>query len=179
MIESKALVKKADISYLMGNLNKPHLKAIAAMAQNRAIGYKNRIPWHLPEELRWFRKQTLHQGILMGRKTFESLGGGPLSLRTNYVLSRSPIAKEGIHWLSSIENIQTLTGVIWVCGGENLYRQLLPFCELLYLSVIKKEFMGDTFFPAFEDRFSLESIAFENDQFVVQKWKNRFPKALG
>lgn len=149
------------------------LKAIAAMSLNRVIGYKNTIPWHIPEELKWFRQKTLGQTIVMGRKTFESIGGKSLPKRTNVVITSHP-PKETDPTLSYIENpedIFKLSGNIWICGGESVYCYFLPHCEELFLTIVKRTVEGDTFFPSFEKFFGHCDVVQSNTEFEIQHWK--------
>ena len=102
-------------------------KAIAAMSLNRVIGAGNRIPWHLPEDFKWFKKMTTGQVIVMGRKTFESIGK-PLPNRTTIVLTRSPEPIPGVRTISDLSQLDpadpALAGrEIFICGGAQLYQQ--------------------------------------------------------
>src|SRR2546422_1697391 len=122
------------------------LKAIAAMSLNRVIGAGNKIPWHLPEDFKWFKKLTTGHVIVMGRKTFESIGK-PLPNRTTIVLTRSPELIRGAQTISDLRQIESLNpGVagreVFICGGAQLYQQALPFCSYLYLTVVKRVVEG-------------------------------------
>ncbi|MBL1263077.1 dihydrofolate reductase [Methylomicrobium sp. RS1] len=127
------------------------ISLIVAMASNRAIGLNNKMPWHLSADLKHFKKITMGSPILMGRKTFESIGR-PLPGRTNIILTRNPAyAPEGcvvVHDLdTAIRTGCREHGEIFVIGGADLYEALLPRAETIYLTQIKKAFPGDTFFP--------------------------------
>src|SRR5205809_5344448 len=126
-------------------------KAIAAMSLNRVIGQQNKIPWHLPEDFKWFKKMTTGQVIVMGRKTFESIGQ-PLPNRTTFVLSRSGFQHSGTQTIASLEEIDLAneTRAVFICGGAQVYEQVLPRCSELYLTLVKRVVEGDAFFPAFE-----------------------------
>lgn len=145
-------------------------KAIAAMASNRVIGRGNRLPWHLPEELQHFRQTTLHQTLLMGRKTFESMGSRPLPQRTTYVLTHQAFPAEDVHVITDISQIPTTVETVWVCGGASIYAQLLPICDELFLSVIFQTYDGDVFFPPFEHLFRKEEILKKTEAFEIQRW---------
>ena len=145
-------------------------KAIAAMASNRVIGRGNRLPWHLPEELQHFRQTTLHQTLLMGRKTFESTGSRPLPQRTTYVLTHHAFPAENVHVITDISQIPATVETVWVCGGASIYAQLLPICDELLLSVIFQMYDGDAFFPPFEHLFRKERILKKTDTFEIQRW---------
>ncbi len=126
------------------------LSLIVAMTRNRVIGKENRMPWHLPADLAWFRRHTTDKPIIMGRKTFESIGR-PLPKRINIVLSRTPYQKEGVIWKNSLESavdfVQDSPEIMLIGGGE-LFRQYLPHADKLYLTEIQAELEGDTYFPA-------------------------------
>ena len=145
-------------------------KAIVAMGLNRSIGYQQQLPWHIPEELQWFRQTTLHQKLLMGRKTFESMGCRPLPQRTTYILSHQNIQYEGVNMIQSIDDLKNIENTVWICGGAHIYKQFLPLCSELFLSVIQNNYPGDAFFPPFENSFRKAEILKKTDQFEVQKW---------
>lgn len=150
--------------------------AIAAMAENRVIGAANRIPWHLPEDFKWFKATTLGGTLVMGRKTYESIGR-PLPGRTTVVLSRTPDAPAipGLQRASSLEAVQqmSLPTPVFICGGADLYRQALDRCALLLLTRVKGRPEGDAYFPAFEDVFQLESVLREEPAFRIERWLHR------
>src|SRR5688572_4964881 len=130
------------------------------MSLNRVIGAGNKIPWHMPEDFKWFKKMTTGQIIVMGRKTFESIGK-PLPNRETIVLSKSGYKIDGIKTVSSIADLPAGDSrEIWICGGAEIYAQTLPLCSDLYLTVVQRNFEGDAFFPPFENHFALaETIA--------------------
>ena len=135
---------------------KPY-KAIAAMSLNRVIGAGNKIPWHLPDDFKWFKAMTTGQIIVMGRKTFESIGR-PLPQRETVVLSRSQFQCPGVRTISDLSQLDLAkeTRQVFICGGAQIYEQTLPLCAELYLTLVKREIAGgDAFFPPFEDRFKL------------------------
>src|SRR5437016_10683854 len=106
-----------------------YFQAIAALSLNRVIGLGNKIPWHLPEDFKWFKKMTTGQIIVMGRKTFESIGK-PLPNRTTIMLSRSQFHYPGVQTISDLSQIDLAdeTREIFICGGAEIYRQTLPLC---------------------------------------------------
>ncbi len=133
------------------------ISMIAAMAHDRVIGLDNQMPWHMPADLAHFKRVTLGKPVLMGRKTFESIGR-PLPGRRNLVISRNPGFKApGIEVFSSIDEVlATLSEAespeeLMVIGGGHLYGQLLPQADRLYLTRIDLAVAGDTRFPAFDD----------------------------
>jgi dihydrofolate reductase len=151
------------------------VKAIAAMSLNRVIGAGNKIPWHLPEDFKWFKKMTTGQVIVMGRKTFESIGK-PLPNRTTIVLTRSATPIPGVQIISDLSQLSpqhlVLDGrELFICGGAQLYQQALPSCSDLYLTVVKREVQGDTFFPAFETQFELVEEVMNNPEFKILHYR--------
>lgn len=150
------------------------MKAIAAMARNRVIGMNGSIPWHLPEDFRWFKKMTMGGTVVMGRKTFESLGK-PLPNRRNIVLSRQA-SVEGVPVVRNLDELKGLLGGdsnVWVIGGAEIYAQTLPMCTDLYLSLVDMEPDGDAFFPEFEGHFECLGPVEEKPGFVVLHYRNR------
>jgi dihydrofolate reductase len=154
-------------------------KAIAAMSLNRVIGRGNAIPWHLPEDLKFFKKLTMGQIIVMGRRTFESIGR-PLPRRRTIVLSRSGTTIPGVEVIPSLDQLPDAPAEqeIFICGGAQIYEQALPYCSRLYLTLVKQVVEGDAFFPRFEDRFErLEQIA-DSPEFSITHYRNREPAIL-
>lgn len=143
------------------------------MSLNRVIGDGNRIPWHLPEDFKWFKEMTTGHIIVMGRKTFESIGR-PLPNRETIVLSRSGFAHEGT---TTIQDIQELPAnqsrSVFICGGAQIYEQALPLCSDLYLTLVKREVSGDAFFPAFEHLFDLEAEIRDTPEFKILHYVRR------
>ena len=127
---------------------------IAAMANNRVIGKDNQMPWHLPEDLRHFKAMTLSKPIVMGRKTFESIGR-PLPGRHNIVISRNTdFCPEGVTFVTNYEDAISAAGEceeLVIIGGGQLYAQFLPKADVLYLTLIDLDVDGDTFFPDWDD----------------------------
>ena len=149
------------------------MKAIAAMSLNRVIGRDGKIPWHLPEDFQWFKKVTTGHVVLMGRKTFESLGK-PLPNRTNVVLTRGGDIPgvTTLHDLADLSASHFAPREIFVIGGAEIYAQLLPRCRELYLSVVLREVEGDAFFPPFEAGFELIDVPLRHAEFEVRHYRN-------
>ena len=130
------------------------LSLIAAMANKRIIGRDNTLPWHLPEDLKHFKATTLGKPVIMGRKTWESLGR-PLPGRRNIVVSRNAdYVATGGELVGSLEAAIAATADIeevFVIGGADLYRQALPLAQRLYLTEIAGDYAGDACFPEFPD----------------------------
>ena len=133
-----------------------HFKAIAAMSLNRVIGAGGKIPWHLPEDFKWFKQMTAGHVLVMGRKTFESIGR-PLPHRETFVLSRSGFSQSGVTVIHGLEEVQPLLveREVFVCGGAQIYAQALPLCSDLFLTLVKRVVEGDAVFPPFEGSFEL------------------------
>ncbi|HEY6241755.1 MAG TPA: dihydrofolate reductase [Burkholderiales bacterium] len=123
---------------------------IAAVARNGVIGSGNRMPWHLPEDLKRFRRLTLGHAVIMGRRTFESIGK-PLAGRSNIVVTRSPDwTRVGCHTAHSLES--ALAAVhepqdAFVIGGAEIYALAFPLADRLHVTEIERDFEGDVFFP--------------------------------
>lgn len=143
------------------------LSSIAAMAKNRVIGVDNKLPWHIPEDLKFFREKTKGHVMIMGRKTFESFGGKPLPNRFHIVITRQEDYKvseptvEVVHDLkTAIELAHLLTSKynakfgdeVFVAGGGEIYAQAMDVVDRIYLTVIEREFEGDAKFPEFSER---------------------------
>lgn len=128
------------------------ITAIAAMSQNRVIGSDNEIPWYLQEDFKFFKKTTLNHHIIMGRKTFESIGK-PLPKRTNIVITRNPFfIASNVITASSLENALAIAAEngeteAFIIGGGTIYQQSLPMLDKIYLTEVATEVTGDTFFP--------------------------------
>jgi dihydrofolate reductase len=127
------------------------ISLIVAMASNRVIGLNNKMPWHLSADLKKFKKITMGSPILMGRKTYESIGR-PLPGRTNMIVSRNPeYRQDGCLVFNDLETALKKgcenADEIFVIGGADLYGAILPIADALYLTIINREFQGDAFFP--------------------------------
>ncbi|MDR2720851.1 MAG: dihydrofolate reductase [Puniceicoccales bacterium] len=149
-----------------------NFRAIAAVAENGTIGLGNKIPWHIPEELRFFRDMTKGSTVLFGRKTFESIGK-VLPNRRNIILSRSDMNILGGIVVHSVEELLSLTDNAWICGGSSIYQLLLPICRELYVSTIRGNYDGDAKFPKFKSMFIKECTLFDEGQFYVTKFVNK------
>ena len=130
------------------------LSLIVAMDNNRLIGVDNGLPWHLPEDLAFFKRTTMGKPILMGRKTHQSIGR-PLPGRRNIVISRnSAFRAEGCELASSLDEAMDMvsdTEEAMLIGGASLYEQALPRVSSMYVTRIDHEFSGDAWFPDFDE----------------------------
>lgn len=151
-------------------------KAIAAMSENRVIGAGGAIPWHLPEDFKWFKRVTLGHRLVMGRKTFESIGR-PLPGRETILLSRHEFTAPGTVTVPDVTALDAYLGddprEVFVAGGAEIYALLLPRCSDLYLTRVKRTVAGDTFFPPFEDQFVHVGNVMETADFTVEHYQHR------
>jgi dihydrofolate reductase len=143
-------------------------KAIAAMSLNRVIGRGNQIPWRLPEDFKWFKRTTTGHVVVMGRKTFESIGK-PLPNRETIIVSRAGYHYPGVRTVSSLDQIHPEADrrEIFICGGAQIYQQALPRCSDIYLTLVNREVDGDTFFPPFEGEFHPPITLTESPEFRI------------
>lgn len=148
--------------------------AVAAMASNRIIGAGGKLPWSLPDDLRWFKELTMGGTLLMGRVTYDSIGR-PLPGRKTVVLSR----REGLQ-LPGVEVIRDLSGLrgidirgeVFVVGGAEIYRAALPYCRDLYLTEVLREVTGDRKMPVFEEIFRFSSLLRETPEMRILHYVN-------
>ncbi|WP_158737824.1 dihydrofolate reductase [Alteribacillus sp. YIM 98480] len=147
---------------------------IAAMDENRVIGHENKMPWHLPADLKHFKEVTSGSPIIMGRKTYEAIGR-PLPRRQNIIVTNTKdFAAEGcevVHSLDEAKRIAATKQEIFVIGGETLFEQFLPAADRMYLTIIHDTFPGDTYFPEWqtEDWVTTEKKQGKTDE------KNLYP----
>lgn len=130
------------------------ISLIAALATDNVIGWKNNMPWHLPADLAWFKRNTLNKPVIMGRKTYESIGR-PLPERHNIVISRSTGNDKRVTWVQSLNDAIKAAGEVeevMVIGGGDIYSQFLPKAKRLYLTHIDVEVEGDTHFPDYKNK---------------------------
>lgn len=151
-----------------------NFKAIAAVAENGVIGRGLEIPWKIPEDFRHFKRTTMGGVLLMGRRTWESLGAKPLPGRENAVLTLRPELVKGARAFASLEEAASAyrgdPRTVWICGGAALYKAALPECSELILSRVKMSPQGDVFFPDFADLFEEKEIILENELFDVIRY---------
>lgn len=125
------------------------LSIIVCHDQNRVIGLENKMPWHLPNDLKRVKALTTGNTIVMGRNTFLSLGK-PLPNRRNVVLTKDHhFSAEGIDVIHSLDDIFQLEGHIFIFGGQNLYEQMMDKVDDMYITVIESKHPGDAFFPEY------------------------------
>ncbi|VVB81514.1 Dihydrofolate reductase HdrA [uncultured archaeon] len=126
------------------------MNIIAAMTKSRVIGKNNQLPWHLSDDLKNFKKLTAGNTVIMGRKTFESIGK-PWPDRNNIVISSSMSPTENIIVAKTVEEAvqkaNSFKKEVFIIGGASVYFQALPFADKLYLSFVKDDYNGDAYFP--------------------------------
>lgn len=150
---------------------------IAAMARNRVIGRDNGLPWRLPDDMKFFMRSTLGRTVLMGRRTFESLPGGPLKNRLNVVLTRrTDYRPDGCEVVRSVEDALKRYGggELMVAGGAEVYALFLPHADRMLLTEVEVEVEGDAFFPEWnpEEWTLVESLEHPADE--RHAWPFRF-----
>ncbi len=152
------------------------MKAIVAMTRERVIGLQGKMPWHLPEDFRWFRQATLTQAVLMGRKTLAAIGR-PLPGRLNLVATRgAAIYLPGVVTITDLavfKEADFAPREVWVAGGAEIYTQMLPQCDEVYVSLVAGSYAGDTFFPPFEDGYDFVETILQRPEFEVSKYRRK------
>jgi len=151
---------------------------IAAMAANRVIGCQDAIPWHIPDELQRFKITTWGHPLIMGRKTYESIGR-PLPGRKNIVISRKPgLVISGCEVAESIETALALCGdtdKVFVIGGEQIFMRAMHLADTIVLSTLVRKVKGDTFFPLIPDDFILtgSEVIDGADPYKIEVYRRR------
>ena len=140
---------------------------LAACSKNRVIGIDNKLPWHLPEDLKRFKKLTSGKAILMGRKTYESIGSKPLPNRTNIVLTKDKtFSSNGALVYNNLDEALPIFSDIIIVGGSEIYKQTLSIADVIELTLIDKDFEGDSYFPEINDKFVEEKReSYNNGEF--------------
>ena len=126
------------------------ISIIVAIAQNGTIGDKNALLWHIKEDMRFFRTTTSGHPVIMGRKTFESLGSKPLPKRKNIVITRSDVEFEGAFVAHSLEEAIAMAdddAEVFIMGGAQIYAQALDIADRMYITRVERDYEGDTSFP--------------------------------
>jgi dihydrofolate reductase len=151
---------------------RPRLVAVVAMTPDRIIGRNGTLPWHLPEDLAFFKRTTSGHPIVMGRKTFESIGR-PLPKRRNIVLTRdrawSAPGVEIIHSPEELLALPDLGEIVFLIGGAEIYAAFLDRTDELLVSHVFEAYPGDTRFPEFESRFPNQQVVETHTTFEVRR----------
>lgn len=149
------------------------LTAIVAMDPRRIIGKNGALPWHLPEDLAFFKRTTSGHAIVMGRKTYESIGR-PLPKRRNIVLTRDETwaapGVEVIHHPSALAALVGDDGEVFIIGGAEIYAAFFGELDELLVSHVTREYEGDTVFPEFQKAFPRCEVVEGHDEFTVRRW---------
>jgi dihydrofolate reductase len=145
--------------------------AIAAMTPSRVIGRGKEIPWRIPGEQKWFKEVTWGHPILMGSKTFESIGR-PLPGRQNLVVSRTR-SWPGVEMIRDLAQFDPgeYPAEVFVIGGAQIYRELLDECRELLITRLNADHEGDVYFPEFESRFQLVELIRETPDYMIQRFQ--------
>lgn len=131
------------------------ISLIVAHDLNRVIGKDNKMPWHIPNELAYFKEKTMGKAIVMGRNTFESIGR-PLPGRLNIVITRNPeYEHQGVTVVHSIKEAIKIAKKhheeVMIIGGEQIFKEVLPYADLIYVTLIQQDYEGDTYFPPYDN----------------------------
>lgn len=149
-----------------------NLTGIVAMTPERVIGKDGGLPWHIPADLKFFKKHTTGHPILMGRKTFDSIGK-PLPKRENIVLTTDPAwhhdRVKTIHHPRDLKDHPLSDQQIFVIGGAQVYECLMPSMSDLVITHIKKSYEGDTYFPEYETQFPKSELIWEQEDFTIRR----------
>lgn len=142
------------------------------MSENRVIGDGPRIPWHLPEDFRFFKATTTGHVVVMGRTTFESIGR-PLPNRETIIVSRSGFTYPGVRTVADLGEIDVNADErdVFICGGAQIYAAALPLCSDLYLTHVKRVVHGDVFFPPFEHLFTATEELRDTPEFRIVHYR--------
>lgn len=153
-------------------MNTHSLIGIVAMTSQRLIGKDGTLPWHLPDDLSFFKNTTSGHAIVMGRKTFDSIGR-PLPKRQNIVITRdrswSHPGVQVIHDPRELQEVISMPGDVFIIGGAEIYQVFLPHLDALLITHVKADYAGDTFFPAYESEFSQQEMVLEHNEFIVKR----------
>ena len=148
------------------------LTAIVAMTPERIIGKDGDLPWHLPDDLKFFKQHTMGHPIVMGRKTFDSIGR-PLPKRQNIVITRDPAwhqeGVESIHHPKELNEFPLIDQQVFIIGGEQIYRFFLPILEDLIITHVPECYEGDTKFPEYDHLFPKSELIWEQEEFVIKR----------
>ncbi|MFT6182393.1 MAG: dihydrofolate reductase [Akkermansiaceae bacterium] len=149
-----------------------NLTAIVAMTPERVIGKNGTLPWHLPDDLKFFKQQTEGHAIIMGRKTFDSIGK-PLPHRQNFVITRDPAwhhdGVESIHQPQELREFPLVDQRVFIIGGAQIYRFFLPILTDIIITHVRESHEGDTYFPEYEDLFPKSELIWEQEEFVIKR----------
>ncbi|MBC2579267.1 dihydrofolate reductase [Clostridium sp. DJ247] len=150
------------------------INLIAAVAKNNGIGNNNSLLCHIKQDLQYFKRVTKEHTVVMGYNTYESLPIKPLPDRTNVVVTTKNIEIDGVTVVHSIDEVMSLEGEVFICGGASIYEQMLPYADKLYITHIFQEFDSDTFFPDIDENvWELEKATFTKEN-ITHKYPHIF-----
>ena len=155
------------------------ISLIAAMSKNRVIGLNNAMPWHIPEELKYFKATTMGKPMIMGRKTFDAIGRRVLPGRKTIVLTRDKDLQGDnftvAHCVADALQEAGNVSEVMIIGGAGVYKEFLPLAQRLYISIINEEYTGDAFFPEFDlNTWHIVSKQVHRD-FITQIYEKNSP----
>jgi len=146
------------------------LTAIVAMTDDRVIGNKGTLPWDLPDDLKFFKKRTTGHPIVMGRKTFDSIGK-PLPKRENIVLTRDPAwhhdGVETIHHPRDLNDYPLVDQQVYIIGGAQIYEFFMPLLQDIIVTHVHDTYEGDTYFPEYKEEFPNSELIWEQEDFTI------------
>ncbi len=154
------------------------ISIVAAISSNNLIGNNNELPWHIPEDLAFFKELTYGHTVVMGRKTYESIGK-PLPNRKNVVLTQDAnLHIDGVTIITDFRDVFDLTGNVFIIGGGEIYELFLPYTDKLYLTLVSALVDGDTKFPSYHAYFTCVWTVDKTDfdcpyNYVFTKWDRR------
>lgn len=154
--------------------------AVAAMAANRVIGADGKIPWRLPEDLRWFKELTMGGTLLMGRVTYDAIGRNLPGRETIVLSRREGLTIPGVQVIRDLSGLHgvRIQGELFVAGGAEIYRIALPYCRDLYLTEVLAPAEGDRRMPPFEDLFRFSAVLRETPEMRIVHYVNDEVRAL-
>ena len=150
------------------------INIIAAVGKNNELGLNNKLIWNIPEDLQYFKRTTIGKTVVMGRKTYESIGK-PLSNRNNIVLTRKNIEIEGVNIVKNYEEVLKIEDETFIIGGASIYELFLPYADNIYLTEIEDTSECDSYFPSFNKELYEKEIVKKNNyngidySFVIYK----------
>lgn len=158
------------------------ISLITAMTGKGVIGRDQGLPWRIPEELKYFKSMTVHKSIVMGRKTFESMGRKPLAHRSNIILTRdlsyvAPLCTV-VHSVEEVLKQCEQDDEIMIIGGADIYKQFLPLASRLYVTLIHEAYAGDTYFPDVDWADWELKEAQPREQFTTKIYDRKAPSCI-
>jgi len=155
-------------------MSRPHLIAIVAMTCERVIGRDGMLPWHLPDDLRFFRRTTSGHPVVMGRITYDSIGK-PLPNRRNIILTRDPTwSAPGVETIRHPEDLlllPDLSSPVFIIGGAQIYQSFLPMLDELIVTRVREAYPGNVRFPDYATRFPAGEVIETHPEFDILRYR--------